>query len=60
MFSLRLTAVFLHGSDLGVEVVDEHPALTHGEIDGLAADSLGLAIIVAHLGVVAFEIGALL
>ena len=54
----KADAVFFHRSDLAVEVVDEHPSLAHGEVDGFAADGFGLALVGAHLGVVAFEIGA--
>ena len=56
---LEADVVLLHLREFFVEVVDEGPALTHVEIDGLATDDFGLTVVDGHLGVVAFEVGAL-
>ncbi len=50
-------AALFHRADLVVEVVDENPTLTHGEIDRFAPDGFGLSIVRADFGVVTFEIG---
>src|SRR6202011_5278626 len=57
---LEADGFLLHRAELIVEVVDQHPALFDGELDGVAADDLSLPVVGGHLGVEVFDVGALL
>ena len=55
---LQADAILRHRAKLAVKIIHQHPALPHVQIDSLAPDRLGLAVIHRHLLQVVVVLGA--